>query len=72
LSSGREVAVKVLKLSYQEDHTPDSRKDMLESFFQEVSILSFCDHPNIVRLLHASFNGTLIKEELQSESLQQM
>lgn len=35
---------------------------MLESFFKEVTILSYCRHPNIVKLLDASFNGTLIKE----------
>lgn len=37
---------------------------MLESFFNEIKILSYCRHPNIVRLLDASFNGTLIKESL--------
>ena len=38
---------------------------MLESFYQEISILSYCKHPNIVKLLNASFNGTLLKEEAQ-------
>jgi len=37
---------------------------MLESFFKEVTILSYCRHPNIVKLLYASFNGTLIKEAI--------
>ncbi len=37
---------------------------MLESFFKEISILSYCRHPNIVKLLFASFNGTLIKEAI--------
>ena len=35
---------------------------MLESFFTEIQILSQCDHPNIVRFIDASFNGTLVKE----------
>lgn len=63
LNSGREVAVKILRFSKEEDDTAASRKEMLESFFQEITILSYCKHPNIVKLLHASFNGTLLKEE---------
>jgi serine/threonine protein kinase len=37
---------------------------MLENFYNEIKILSYCRHPNIVRLLDASFNGTIVKEEL--------
>jgi serine/threonine protein kinase len=40
---------------------------MLESFYQEIKILTYCRHPNIVRIIDASFNGTMIKEEIQSE-----
>jgi serine/threonine protein kinase len=58
LSTGREVAIKILKINKVED----SRKIMLESFFKEITILSYCKHPNIVKLLYSSFNGTLIKE----------
>ena len=39
-----------------------SKKEMLESFYQEVNILSYCKHPNIVKILYASFDGTLTKE----------
>lgn len=60
LSSGREVAVKILKFGKYED----CRTEMLECFFKEITILSYCRHPNIVKLLYASFDGTLIKEEV--------
>lgn len=35
---------------------------MLESLYKEIEILSKCRHRNIVKLLGASFNGTIIKE----------
>ena len=35
---------------------------MLQTFYQEVNILSYCKHPNIVKILFASFDGTLTKE----------
>ncbi len=59
LSNNKEVAIKMLRLSgrgYEE------KKLMLLSFFKEISILSRCRHPNIVKLLDASFTGTLTKE----------
>lgn len=60
LTTQREVAVKILKTS---DRSPNlSKRLMLESFFNEVNILSHCRHPNIVKLLDASLNGTLIME----------
>jgi serine/threonine protein kinase len=37
---------------------------MLLSFFKEIEILSQCRHPNIVRLLDASFNGVMTKEAI--------
>lgn len=60
LKSNKEVAIKILKLNQPEL----SKKGMLESFFKEVEILSKCRHRNIVKLLDASFNGTLIKEAI--------
>jgi len=42
---------------------------MLESFFQEITILSYCKHPNIVKLLHSSFDGTLMKESREDLSM---
>lgn len=40
----------------------EEKKLMLLSFFKEISILSRCRHPNIVKLIDASFTGTLTKE----------
>ena len=60
LKNNKEVAIKILKL----DQPELSKKGMLESFFREIEILSKCRHKNIVKLLDASFNGTLIKEAL--------
>jgi serine/threonine protein kinase len=37
---------------------------MLDCFFKEIEILTQCRHPNIVKILDASFNGTLIKEAI--------
>lgn len=69
LTTGREVAVKILRFLRGDDDTIESRKDTVESFFQEISILSYCKHPNIVKLLNASFNGTLLKEEVQESQI---
>lgn len=38
------------------------KKVMLEAFFKEIKILSNCKHKNVVKLLDASFKGTIIKE----------
>ena len=46
-----------------------SKRMMLESFFNEIKILSHCRHPNIVKLLDASLNGTLIKERVSEKLL---
>lgn len=34
-----------------------------------MTVLSFCKHPNIVKLLHASFDGTLLIEDLRPDPL---
>ncbi len=60
VSSNKEVAVKILK-TYK---TSLSRKAMLESFVKEIKILTYCRHPNIVRLIDASLDGVLIKEAI--------
>ncbi len=59
LSSQKEVAIKILKSSSRD---LEERKLMLLSFFKEISILSKCNHPNIVKLIDASFTGILVKE----------
>ena len=60
LKSNKEVAIKILKL----DQPEMSKKNMLESFFKEMEILSKCRHRNVVKLIDASFSGTLIKEAI--------
>jgi len=58
LNSNKEVAVKILKTH----KTSLSRKQMLENFYSEIKILTYCRHPNIVRLIDASFDGVMINE----------
>ena len=41
-----------------------NKKDCLECLFTEINILTECRHPNVVKILDASFDGTLIKEQL--------
>ena len=50
LATGREVAIKILRFDQEpnEESGSSRRGEILESFFQEVSILSNCNHPNIV------------------------
>ncbi|CDW84194.1 protein kinase domain containing protein [Stylonychia lemnae] len=66
VSTNKFVAVKILKTN----QTALSRTSMLESFFQEIKILTQCSHPNIVRIIDASLDGTLIKEEIHSSNSQ--
>jgi serine/threonine protein kinase len=61
------VAVKILKTHDKSLHL--SKRMMLDSFFNEIKILSHCRHPNIVKLLDASLNGTLIKERVSVRTL---
>lgn len=66
IATGREVAVKILQFGMvgcgEEQEEIEARREMLECFYQEITILSFCNHPNVVKLLDASFNGTLTHE----------
>jgi serine/threonine protein kinase len=41
-----------------------NKKENLEFFFTEIDILTHLDHPNIVKILDANFDGLLIKEML--------
>jgi serine/threonine protein kinase len=59
LCSNKEVAIKILRIS-KESVMP--KKVMLEAFFKEIKILSNCKHQNVVKLIDASFKGTIIKE----------
>jgi len=40
-----------------------NKKECLECLFTEINILTECRHPNVVKILDASFDGTQIKEQ---------
>jgi hypothetical protein len=40
-----------------------NKNECLKCLFTEINILTECRHPNVVKILDASFDGTLIKEE---------
>ena len=41
-----------------------NKKECLECFFTEINILTECRHPNRVKILDASFDGLIVKEQL--------
>ena len=40
-----------------------NKAECLECLFTEINILTECRHPNVVKILDASFDGTVIKEQ---------
>ena len=44
-------------------------KECVDCLFTEINILTECRHPNVVKILDASFDGTIIKEQLVQESI---
>ena len=40
-----------------------NKRECLECLFQEINILTECRHPNVVKILDCSFDGTYVKEE---------
>lgn len=44
-------------------------KECVDCLFTEINILTECRHPNVVKILDASFDGTIIKEQLVKESI---
>lgn len=58
------MAIKILKTKHN-----CNKRECLECLITEINILTECRHPNVVKILDASFNGTLInKEQLESIS----
>ena len=47
-----------------------NKKECLECLFTEINILTECRHPNIVKILDASFDGMIIKEQKVSDDAQ--
>ena len=44
-----------------------NKKECLECLFTEINILTECRHPNVVKILDASFDGTVVKEQLMKQ-----
>ena len=57
--TGSEVAIKIMRVKNMVNI-----KESLDCFFTEIEILTHCRHPNIVKILDASFDGLLIKQML--------
>jgi hypothetical protein len=41
-----------------------NKKECLECLFTEINILTECRHPNVIKILDASFDGTIITQNL--------
>ena len=59
LSNKNQVAIKIMRVKNMVD-----KKECLQCLFTEINILTECRHPNVVKILDASFDGTIIKEQL--------
>jgi len=55
------VAVKILK-ARAGISVPYDKYTALDGFYTEIEILAECNHPNVVKIKAASFDGTLVKE----------
>lgn len=43
-------------------------KECVDCLFTEINILTECRHPNVVKILDANFDGTIIKEQRIDDS----
>lgn len=59
IKTKKQVAVKIMRVKNMVN-----KKECLECFFTEINILTECRHPNIVKILDASFDGLIVKEQL--------
>jgi hypothetical protein len=59
LTSKKHIAIKIMRVKQI-----INRKECLECLFTEINILTECRHPNVVKILDASFDGTILKEQL--------
>jgi hypothetical protein len=44
-----------------------NKKECLECLFTEINILTECRHPNVIKILDASFKGKIITEHLNED-----
>ena len=58
MTTGKEVAIKIMRVKQMVN-----KRECLECLFTEINILTECRHPNVVKILDCSFDGTYIKEE---------
>jgi serine/threonine protein kinase len=58
------VAIKFLKV-----HAGGSRRKALDCLHREIKILAECEHPNIAKIIEASFEGIIVKESMTNESV---
>jgi serine/threonine protein kinase len=59
IKTKKQVAVKIMRVKNMVN-----KKECLDCFFTEINILTECRHPNIVKILDASFDGLIVKEQL--------
>jgi serine/threonine protein kinase len=58
METGKEVAIKIMRVKNM-----IHKRECLECLFTEINILTECRHPNVVKILDASFDGTQVKEQ---------
>ena len=58
LATGKQVAIKIMRVKQMVN-----KKECLDCLFTEINILTECRHPNVVKILDASFDGTQVKEQ---------
>ena len=58
LKTKKQVAIKIMRVKNMVN-----KRECLECFNREINILTECRHPNIVKILDASFDGMIIKEQ---------
>lgn len=65
MKTKKQVAIKIMRVKNMVN-----KKECLECLFTEINILTECRHPNIVKILDASFDGMIIKEQKVSDDAQ--
>lgn len=63
LNSNKEVAIKFLKVN-----PGVSKRKALDCLHKEIKILSDCEHPNIAKIIEASFEGIITKESVSNDN----
>lgn len=63
LNKNKQVAIKFLKV-----YAGSSRRKALDCLHREIKILAECEHPNIAKIIEASFEGVLVKEPINADN----